>query len=162
MLLILGSMKELDYSALAQVYAESLINCGHMDYPALPLGQQLQRAEQDFATYLREDFFPGGGQYAVWQKAGKYVSALRLLPHQDGLLVAGLETAPDARNRGYAKALLEGVRQSVAVPLYSHVDKKNGPSLAVHLGCGFRKISDSAKLLDGSVSHRICTLCCKK
>ena len=43
--------------------------------------------------------------------------------------------------------------------LYSHVEKNNKSSLAVHQKCSFQRISEHAVYIDGSVSNSACTLC---
>lgn len=93
-------------------------------------------------------------------EAGEYISALRLEPYKDGLLLEALETAPRHRRKGYGYQLLKAVLN--AFPdrkIYSHVSKRNVPSLAIHEKCGFRKISDAAAYIDGSVNERAVTLC---
>ena len=43
--------------------------------------------------------------------------------------------------------------------VYSHVGKRNAGSLKVHERCGFRRISEQAVYIDGSVNGKCCTLC---
>ena len=106
-------------------------------------------------------FFPTDGVvYAIWEAEGRYVSALRLEPYRDGLLLEALETAPDQRRKGYGRRLILSVlEQFPGVKIYSHVHKRNLPSLAIHEKCGFRRISEQAVYIDGSVNSRACTLC---
>ena len=120
----------------------------------------LLQVEQEFYQYLRECFFQmPDAVYAIWVENNKYVSALRLESYKDGLLLNALETAPQCRNQGYACKLLGAVQTCFAgKKLYSHVGKENAPSLAVHEKCGFRKISDSAAYIDGSVDSKAVTL----
>ena len=110
---------------------------------------------QEFYGYLRDEFFPDGGVYALWEDGGTYVSAVRLLPWANGMLIAGLETKKQARNLGYATKLLRAVaeyaRANEVCCLFSHVHKNNGTSAAVHAAMGFTLLRDNAKLLDGSV-----------
>lgn len=109
--------------------------------------------------YLRYEFFTATGSvYCLWLIDGLCVSAARLEPWRDGILLTGLETAPDCRNRGYARALLQSVQAYLKEQgrdrLYSHIHHRNVASIHVHKICGFRKISDCAAYLDGSVvSH---------
>ena len=119
------------------------------------------QAEQDFYQYLREVFFPtAGAVYAVWEENGTYITALRLEPYRDGLLLTALETAPEYRRRGYAQKLIEAVLEELpGEKLYSHVSKTNAASLRTHISCGFQKILDHAAYLDGSVLRSSCTLC---
>ncbi|MBE6924152.1 MAG: GNAT family N-acetyltransferase [Ruminococcaceae bacterium] len=147
MLIIAGSLRELDFEQLAQVY----------DYE--------RNDAAEFYDYLSQCFFTvKGSVYCLWQVEGHYRSALRLEPYQDGLLLTGLETAPQWRRRGYAKGLMGAVLQWLGGDshrkIYSHIRFDNKPSLAVHQRCGFRRIMDYAVLLDGTVSSQIGTFLC--
>lgn len=90
----------------------------------------------------------------LWQVNGRYVSALRIEPFENGWLVAGLETALAERRKGYAKTLLSAVIDQLPdnTTVYSHIHITNKPSLAVHAACGFSEYLDYARLLDGSIS----------
>lgn len=161
MLIVAKRMRDLDFSALMEVYSESNRENAQRRWPEEPLERQLFLAEEAFWQYLREDFFTTpGALYTVWSVDEKYVSALRLEPYRDGLLLEALETAPAHRGKGYASALLQAVIEEL-VPgrLYSHVGKKNAPSLRTHEKVGFRRVSESAVYIDGSVDDRCCTLC---
>lgn len=155
MLLIAKQLAELDFPALMDIYIE-----GNREKADEYGDGGLLQAEREFYDYLREDFFrQRDAFYAVWVEQGKYVSALRLEPYKDGWLLEALETAPDHRKRGCAKALmgsvLEMMGQSV---IYSHVSKRNEASLRTHYACGFVKHLDHVVYLDGSVSHSGITL----
>ena len=101
-----------------------------------------------------------GAYYLIWEEAGRYVSALRLEPYRDGLLLEALETAPEQRRKGYAAKLMSAAQEFVGdTKLYSHVHKRNIPSLNVHDFCGFHRILEYAVYTDGSVNDRCCTLC---
>ena len=155
MLLIAKRLEELDFSALMDIYIE-----GNLEKAEEYGDGGLLRAEREFYDYLREDFFrQQGAFYAVWTEQGSYVSALRLEPYKDGWLLEALETAPDYRKKGYAKALmiavLEYMDQSI---IYSHVSKRNEASLRTHYACGFQKHLDHVVYLDGSVTNRGVTL----
>lgn len=132
MVKIIRSLKDMDVRQLMDLYAE---------------------AEQDFYTSLLDFYSEPEAYYAVWQVEGKYLSAVRVEPYRDGWIVAGLQTAQNERNKGYAQKLLMGVLQKMPTDskVYSHVDKRNATSIAVHLACGFEKILDHAVYLDGSV-----------
>lgn len=159
MLLTATSMAELDFPALMEVYLEGNLENGADRWPGESQWRQLQLAEEAFRDYLRQDFFSvPGAVYCLWQEGNRYVSALRLEPYKDGLLLEALETRPDARRRGYAGMLIREVQSRVAGTLYSHVHKGNAASLAVHRQCGFRRISEIAVYIDGSVNDRCCTL----
>ena len=93
MLKLATRMRELNFYALMDVYREGNEENGAAAYPRADEAEQLLLAEQDFYQYLRESFFQTEGAfYAVWTEKGYYVSALRLEPYQDGLLLEALET----------------------------------------------------------------------
>lgn len=155
MLQIIYTMKELSFGKLMEVYEAS----NRERYPRLPANQALAEAEQEVYDYLRNDFFTRPcAVICVWQEGGRYISALRLEPYRDGMLLTALETAPAFRYRGYAAMLIRQVllwqEQQGDVVLYSHIDNDNQASIAVHEKCGFVRISDTAAYLDGSVSSR--------
>ena len=155
MLLIMKRLEELDFSALMDVYIE-----GNREKAEEYGDGGLLQAEREFFDYLREDFFrQKDAFYAVWQVAGQYVSALRLEPYGDGWLLEALETAPNHRKQGYAKALMAEVLDMMGeMVVYSHVSKRNESSLRTHYACGFQKHLDHVVYLDGSVSNRAVTL----
>ena len=97
--------------------------------------------------------------YALWVVDDCYCAALRLEPYKDGFLVAGLETHPDKRNKGYATMLLNAVAEYTNSKLYSHVDRNNRISLRVHEKCGFQTALDYAVYLDGGISRKAITMC---
>lgn len=151
MLLLAHKLHQLDFGKLMAVYEEGNLENGAFFWPELPEGQRLALAEQDFRQYLQEVFFPvESAVYAVWEENGAYMSALRLEPYEDGLLLEGLETAPGQRRKGYGEALIRAVLEAFPDRIYSHVSKKNTPSLAIHEKCGFIRILDYAKEIDGS------------
>ena len=163
MLKIVYSTKELDYYGLTRVYEQSIRQDGAVYYPSLSNEEQRIRAEQDFYNYLNIFFSDGKSFCALWCDEGGYISAMRLEPYRDGLLISGLETLPEVRGKGYAGKLLQATMRYLkdigVEKVYSHVDKRNIPSLSVHKKAGFSIISDFARYLDGSVSHRSYTLC---
>lgn len=161
MLLTVHSMGELSFRSLMEVYGQSNRENGLELWPELSEGEGLLRVEQDFYSYLREVFFPVPGvSYCIWVEAEQYISALRLEPYRDGLLLEALETAPAFRRRGYATALIHAVQALTEdTRLYSHVGKSNIASLCTHLDCGFVRISEQAVYVDGSVNSHCCTLC---
>ena len=160
MLYLATKLREVNFSALMGVYEEGNRENGALVHPGLPQGQQILRAEQSFHQYLKEVFFPtAGAVYAIWLENDIYVSALRLEPYEDGLLLEALETAPAHRRKGYAEKLLRAVQVEFPQKIYSHVSKKNTASLAVHQKCGFRQVLDYAKYIDGSVVRGAVTLC---
>lgn len=154
MLKVFSSFRELDFSKLMEVYAESNQENGKEYWPGECRGMQVILAEQDFRQYLQEVFFAvSGAVYGVWIESGRYVSALRLEPYRDGMLLEALETAPDSRGKGYAAALVLEMVTLYPGKIYSHIHKRNTPSIKVHTKCGFKKITDHAVYVDGSVSY---------
>lgn len=160
MLQVAHSLRQLSFGALMDVYAEGNRENGEEFWPELSSGEQILRAEQEFYQYLQQVFFQTqGAAYYTWQIHGKMVSALRLEPYRDGLLLEALETAPDQRGKGYAKALITAVLALTGPQkIYSHVGKRNIPSLKTHLSCGFHRVSEQAIYADGSVNDRCCTM----
>ena len=163
MLSLFSSSKSFPYCAIAKIYRTSILEEGTFRYPEEPKEVQIALAESDFLSYIRLDFFPRvGSLYALWQVESQYVGAARIEPYRDGVLLSGLETAPDFQGRGYASSLLAsllGTLENRGIPkVYSHVKKRNRPSLAVHKKCGFRIYKDSAVYLDGSADSRSYTL----
>lgn len=161
MLTIARRLADLSFSQLMEVYQEGNAENGMDFYPEETPERQRMLAEQDFYDYLNGVFFrTEGATYFVWTEAGRYVSALRVEPYQDGFLLEALETAPDQRSKGYAKAL---IREVLAMygneKIYSHVSKRNIPSRRTHERCGFQKILDHAVYADGSVLHTSLTYC---
>ncbi len=136
------SLRELEFGKLMEVYSGST------------KGSLL--AEQDFYQYLSECFFTQPGDcYCLWEAEGRYQAAVRLQRYRDGILLEALETAPQCRRKGFAKALvLAALAQFPRERFYVHIDRKNKASMALHEGCGFRKIADTATLADGSVTSR--------
>ena len=161
MLIIARSLRELSFGKLMDVYCEGNLENGSELWPDEPQGRQIALAEQEFYNYLQEVFFRTVDvQYLIWEEKGRYVSALRLEPYRDGLLLEGLETMPEFRRKGYAAQLVQAATESVgAVKIYSHVGKHNAVSLRTHEKCGFEKILDYAVYADGSVDDRCVTLC---
>lgn len=161
MLILARSIRDLSFSRLMEVYIEGNLENAEEFYPDLTEGQKLIQAEQDFYQYLNEVFFrTSDAVYAIWEEWGIYVSALRLEPYHDGFLLEALETAPTSRRQGYAEKLIRAVQEQFSNQrIYSHVSKKNAASLRVHEKCGFRRISEYAVYIDGSVNRRACTLC---
>lgn len=161
MLEIAWNMNQLPISDLLQICKEALEQDARERYDDLPPGIALEYAELDLKAYLRDVFFQErGAYYALWQEKGRYVSALRMVPFQDGMLLHSLHTHPDFRRRGYANGLIRGVLSfEKKQRVYSHVKKDNAPSLFLHEKCGFAKTADSAVYLDGSTDENAVTFC---
>ena len=160
MLKIIRSMKELDFAPLMQIYEEGNRENGAERYPQLPENQQILCAEQDFYAFLREFFRESEAFYAIWLENGVHTAALRMEPYRDGLLLEALETMPDLRRRGYARALINEtmafLRSCGGCKIYSHVHKKNKASLAVHEACGFQRTLEYAVYINGNVNQYCC------
>lgn len=161
MLLLAHNLWELSFGSLMEIYIEGNLENAQEFWPDESRERQMALAEQEFYQYLQQVFFQTpGAVYAIWQVNGVYVSALRLEPYRDGLLLEALETAPEQRQRGYAKALMQAVLEQMGnQKIYSHVGKHNIPSLRTHEACGFWKTLDHAVYADGSVNQRSFTLC---
>ena len=162
MLIIAKSLKDLRFAELMQVYEQSNLEAAS-ERKNLPAMFALQLAEQDFRQYLQEVFFKTPGAICcVWEESGHYVSALRMEPYRDGLLLEALETAPNFRNKGYAATLIQEVQSHLSkqgsLKIYSHVNKRNIASLKTHEKCGFSVASDCAVYINGSADYRSCTL----
>ena len=162
MLKIASTFFELDFRRLTDVYEDSNRQLGHTRYRNEHDTQQLLMAEQDLYFYLKEFYKTQGAYCAVWQEGAVYISALRIEPFRDGLLLNGLETIPHMRRRGYGfmlvEAVLTDIRSRTTLPVYSHIDKSNVASLLLHEKAGFARISDQATFLDGSVQNSAYTL----
>lgn len=161
MLTVIRNLRDLNFRQLMDVYEEGNLENAREMFPYVPETQWPLLAEQSFYQYLKECFFPtAGAAYAVWEVEGRYVSALRLEPYRDGLLIEALETAPALRKQGYASALLRAVKEMAGnQKLYSHVSKRNKASLRTHEACGFFRILEHAVYADGSVLSNCCTFC---
>ena len=161
MLKIVYRLRDLDFQKLMAVYAQSNGENAKEFYPDDSQDTQIEKVHISFEEYLREDFFRvNGAFYAIWEESGSYISALRMEPYADGLLLEALETAPSHRRAGYASKLILAVLAALPVGsnIYSHVHKRNAASLATHQRCGFREYLDYAKYVDGTVSRYACTM----
>lgn len=163
MLKIVKSLYQMKFSELMGVYSEGNQENGAELYPNLTAEEQVREAELDFYNYLSEVFFRiENAFYAILEENNTYLSALRMEPYKDGWLLCALETAPAARRRGYATALivlvLRYLSQFGETKIYSHVSKKNIPSLSAHRKCGFSIELDYAVYSDGSVLQNNHTL----
>ena len=162
MLLIFDAKHRPDPMILLPIYEES-IALDAEKHRGITDWEKRINAEDNFIQFVRDEFScEEGALFLVWQEGGCLVSALRLEPYKDGYLLCGIETAPAYRRKGYAKSLLlaaaDYIRSKNICSLYSHVFKQNIASLRLHETCGFTIISDSAALLDGSVSAMYYTL----
>ena len=158
MLTIIESPEQLPYSALMEIYESSNRIRGAQNYPQCAPTEQLLLAEQDFYAYLQDVLSSKLAIVALWLAEGRAMSSLRLEKYQDGFLLAGIETVPAERGRGYASALMHAVVSKFPnTPIYSHVYNENRLSVMLHEKCGFRRITDSAVLLDGNTTSEAST-----
>ena len=146
---IIQSYADLDGPRLMTVYAESNrenTDCFFPDLSDKTLA--VRKVEEGFLQFLREEFFAGPGPvYCVLEKAGAWVSALRMNELEPGFYyMEALETRPGFRRKGYAVQLLNKVtaqlRQQGPFRVCDCVSKKNEPSIRTHLACGFRIVAD--------------------
>lgn len=163
MIKIINNVRELEFGQLMEAYAQSNETTARNSYRHLPESVGVLNAEQDMYQYLSQVFFrEKDAFYAVWEENGAYIAAVRAEKYSDGFLISALETMPSMRGRGYGKQLVSGVLDYIirqyGKPVYSHVDKDNVPSLAVHKACGFEVWKNHASYLDGSVSDKAYTL----
>lgn len=163
-MLIARKIQELDFSKLMEVYIEGNIENGRELYPQLSAFEQMRLAEDDFYRYLTEVFFKqSDAVYFALTEGDRYISALRTELFLDGVLLQALETRPDMRRQGYAKMLmldvLDHLKSAGCNKVYSHISKRNIPSLKTHIACGFTELLDYAAYVDGTVSANAVTMC---
>ncbi len=160
MLIKANKRNQLCLGKLMDVYASSNLENARRKYPYLSESEQSLQSEQDFYGYLQEFFSFPSAYCFVLPREDEYVSALRLEQYKDGYLLTALETKPNCRNNGYAKSLVQQVLAQLPeeTVIYSHIEKKNKASIAVHTACGFVKLFDYATLLDGTVSRNFYTM----
>lgn len=160
MLEIKKSLSELDFKKLMEIYIEGNIENAADMFPEASKEEGIKLAEDSFYKYLKDDFFAQENVlYAIWEENGEYISALRLEPYFDGLLLEALETKPSHRQRGYAVKLIDAAKEITSEKIYAHISKRNVPSLKTHEKCGFERISETAVYSDGSVNEYCCTVC---
>lgn len=162
MVKIILSLNELNFYQLTKVYEESLQRDGEAFYSHLSKEQRRIHAEQDFYFFMKSFLWDRNSVCAVWMVDECYISALRLEPYRDGVLLTGLETIPESRGKGFAKKLMiaasDYLRTQGITHVYSHVGKNNAISLSAHKAVGFELLLDFAAYIDGSVSQQACTL----
>ena len=160
MLKIARKMNDFSFGKLMEVYEEGNLENGQDLWPEEPQWRQIALAEQEFYQYLQQVFFKSeGARYLICEEGNRYISALRLEPYRDGLLLEALETMPKHRNQGHAAKLVNAAIEYAGAKIYSHVSKRNMASLKTHEKCGFRRIAENAVYADGSVTSRSFTLC---
>lgn len=161
MLILIKDMKQLKFSALMDIYMESNYRKAAAEHPDLSVNEALFLIENDFYHYLKYVFFPASeAYYAIWEEQGQWVSALRMEPYTDGMLLTGLETHPDHRTKGFAGMLIQHTLEQLppGTKVYSHIDKANLASLKTHSRFGFVKLLTFAAYIDGRVDDRSVTM----
>ena len=99
MVLWAEKLRDISFSSLMTVYEEGNRENAAEFWPHLEERERMIQAEQEFYQYLKQIFFPTeNARYCILVEQGSYVSALRLEPYRDGLLLEALETAPDQRH----------------------------------------------------------------
>ncbi len=155
--------QDVNIARLKHLYRCSIVDEALKKNLNVPENEYILLAEQNFYADIR-DLFNNLGTLFVWEENDVYLSALRIEQYCDGLLVTWLETDPDFRRKGNGRRLListiRELKNNSALKIYAHIHKGNHASIALHLSCGFEKISNSAKLLDGSVLPNMQTYCC--
>ena len=153
-------INDLSYGKIMTVYEESNLNKARVQYSDLDNNVAIHMVEQEFYTYLKDVFFQTEGAYcAVFEKNNQYCCIVRIEPYLDGVILAGLETAPEFRRMGFASRLYLELLTTLTKPVYVHVEKKNYASILLHEKFGFSIIADFAVFLDGSRSEDAYTLC---
>lgn len=162
MLQIVTSGKELNMQQLLPVYVLSNLECGQKLLKNESYWEQLRTGETVFRDSILSFLRIDGSMLALWNIRDRCVAALRLEPYQDGLLLSCLETAPEARGRGAATALLSAVLERCPGKVYSHIHKSNKISFNLHLKVGFEIALDHGNLLDGTTSGSYYTMIYQK
>ena len=156
MLRIFTSLHGVSYRELMDVYEESILHSGKNLLPRGDANAQRLEGEQSLYDYMENVFFSADEAIlALWEENGSYCCALRAEPFEDGFLINALETRPDRRQKGYAKALLTRVvsylKEKSEKPVYSHIHMDNKASRCLHEGVGFVAHPEKVTiLLDGS------------
>lgn len=101
-----------------------------------------QAMEQAYGEFLKEFVTHDHQMVLVEEVDGAWVSGLRCVESAPGVwYLEALETAPQARGKGWAKQLLAHTQallcQQGAQELFSLIDPANTSSIAAHVACGF-------------------------
>lgn len=161
MLETVRQLRGLRFRELMNVYEEGNLENARELYPEETEARGQALVEEDFYQYLKIFFQTPGAVYKVWTEQESYVSALRLEPYQDGLLLEALETRPDMRRKGFAAMLIRQTLKDLpaGTKVYSHVSRRNLASRKTHESSGFAQILDHAVYIDGSVHTALVTYC---
>lgn len=120
---------------LVDLYRESMDQLArHFESP--------QAMEQAYEEFLKEFVTHHRQMVLVEEVDGVWVSALRCVESAPGVwFLEALETAPQARGKGWAKQLICHTQELLtgqgAGELFSLVSPRNAPSIATHVACGF-------------------------
>ena len=154
MLRIFRKIGDLQFSEILKVYREST-TCA-----AATIG--MRAAEEELYEDLSLFFLSRSTAMYVWEQDEGYVTCVRCEEYLGGALLTCLETAPEARRKGYALALLQELlallKTENKLPAYVHIHKHNSASVALHIGLGFCIVKESAQLVDGTVSSDYYTM----
>lgn len=118
-----------------ELYRESMAQlAGRFESP--------QAMEQAYGEFLKEFVTHSNQMVLVEEVDGVWVSGLRCVESAPGVwFLEALETAPQARGKGWAKQLMKHTQQLLtgqgAGELFSLVSPRNTPSIATHVACGF-------------------------
>ncbi|MCR5690519.1 MAG: GNAT family N-acetyltransferase [Clostridiales bacterium] len=149
MLLKITSYDALDERRLMDVYSESNYENTDYFYPDEPdKAKAVRMVEAGFLDYLKNGFFASpGNTYWILEEHSEWVCAMRTtLIVPAAYYIEALETRPDRRRRGCASRLIacviDELKQNGPFRLCDCVSKRNEASLAAHLKCGFRIVSE--------------------
>ena len=162
MLFVIHSFFDVDFKGIQLVYAQTIQDIAQDRYADSGGIMAISRAEEQILEDLRNFFSQKYATLYVWAPEGLPVASLRIEQFEDGLLLSCLETAPDARGKGYATTLIRHALRDLSrkghLSVYSHIAHGNYASYHVHEANGFRVIKNSARLLDGTVTTKYDTL----
>ena len=148
---------------LASVYEESNKENAKRDGHSGLSNISFLEAEMDFYDYMSYFLQDQNSFLAIWAENDQYLSAVRIEPYSDGVLLSGLETILAERRKGYAGRLLQELmiylKGRDVHKVYSHIKRSNTGSISVHMRCGFDRCLDYAKCIDGSILQNMDTYC---
>jgi len=151
------ALTDSELALLMEIYAEGNEENAEYFFPDMERENAIRLVEQQFAEYLREDFFSEEGNLLyVLEAEGHWASALRLYPTPEGYYIEALETKPALRRRGYGREILRQVIDELEPPctVRDCVSRKNLPSIRTHLAAGFTQVEEAKNLLDGTVNEK--------
>lgn len=149
MLITITQPHEFDDSKLMAIYAEGNLENTDYFYPEIKdKDEAVKKVENDFCSFIKNEFLNGKNLYYVWKENGVWVSALRLhYVDSNFYYLEALETHPLYRRKGYAAKLLTAVinemKSKGSFKICDCVGKKNTASLNTHRKCGFRIVSEN-------------------